>query len=266
MTEKGTGTYLAKVALLFLPAFAAADQTPPETGKPSIGYQSVAEALAALKEKPGASVEVKDGWTLISIGHTLWTFTAEGHEAHPSAVKRELVDRDGAFLLEMSILCEATTEPCDRLAQEFAKLNQRATAEMRQGLAAAAPPNPRDPEVEAFAVHWLDLLEQGEADKAYGFLTDIFKSHVTIERWRELQIETEQRLGPLQSRKLRRIVWYQDPPNAPLPGTYVAVEFDSVYANAPQHFRFVILHAQGDEPFRVMRDESTVGEIPEGGR
>jgi len=38
---------------------------------------------------------------------------------------------------------------------------------------------------------------------------------------------------------------------------YAAVEFDSVFENADQHFQFIILHSQRDEPCRVMRSEST---------
>ena len=254
------------LSLLLLTTLAAAEEPLPEAGHSTIGYETVAEALAALRAKPGVQVtEQPDGWIVVIDGRAVWSFPPDGHAAYPSAVRREAVERDGQVFIDMSVHCEAEKVPCDQLVREFTKMNEEVGKQARNPDTATADPNPRDPEAEAFATHWLDLLEQGEADKAYGFLTDIFKSHVTIERWRELLAETEQRLGALQSRKLRRIVWYQDPPNAPLPGTYVAVEFDSVYANAPKHFRFVILHAQGDEPFRVMRDESTVGEMPASG-
>ena len=262
------GFRLAKLAALALlvPAWAlAANVEPSRLGSP-IGHPTVAEALAALKAKPGVQVSGEDGWTIITDGNIIWSFTPEGNAAHPSAVKRETIARDGAESLEMRIQCEAAPEPCDRLADDFASKYQPAVVMMAKGSAAPTqpPPHPRDPEVMAFATHWLDLQEQGEADKAYAFLTDIFKSHVTIETWRSLLAETKQSLGALQGRRLRRVVWYENPMDAPLPGTYVAVEFDSVYANAPQHFRYVVLHAQGSEPFRVMRDESTVGDVGNG--
>ena len=261
---------LAALALLF-PAWAlAANVEPPKIGSP-VGYATVAKAFAAMKAKPGVRIGTDNGFTTIKDGTTLWLFTPEGHDAHPSAAKIEETEVEGGVAVELKILCEAPIPPCEALSREIADRHQAGLVMMQHGVSAPSlppppPPNPRDPEVEAFAVHWLDLLEQGEADKAYAFLTDIFKSHVTIEKWREMLAETKQTLGALQGRRLRGIVWYDDPPNAPLPGTYVALEFESAYVNAPQHFRYVILHTQGDEPFRVMRDESTVGEIPEGGQ
>lgn len=261
---------LACIALLVPACALAAVVEPPKIGSP-VGYPTVAEAYDAMKAKPGVRIGTDSGFTTIEDGTALWLFTPEGHAAHPSAAKLEEMELEEGVSVVLKILCEAPSPACAALSREIGDRHETGLVMMQHGLPVPSlppppPPHPRDPEIEAFAVHWLDLLEQGEADKAYAFLTDIFKSHVTIDNWRGMIAETKQSLGELQNRKLRRIVWYQDPPNAPLPGTYVAVEFDSVYANAPKHFRFVILHAQGDEPFRVMRDESTVGEIPEGGR
>ena len=260
------GLMQAALALL-LPAFAGAqDLAPPvESGKSTIGYETVAEALAALEAKPGVTVrDEADGWTVVGDGRALWSFTPEGHPAHPSAAKREAVERDGQIVIEMAVLCQAGKEPCDQLVRDFATLNDRIGAQARQESASSAPPNPRDVEVETFVTHWLGLLEQGESDKSYAFLTDIFKSNVTIDQWRDTLAETGKRLGALRARRLLRIVWYEDPPDAPLPGTYIAVEFDSVYENAPRHFRYVVLHTQGDQPLRVMRDESTIGDSAAG--
>ena len=250
----------AALALL-LPAFAGAEEPAPlpEAEKSTIGYATVADALAALKLKPGVKVSATaDGWTVFAEGTALWSFTPEGHPAHPSAVRREPVERDGKVVIEMAVLCEAGKEPCDQLVRDFTILNESIGDRVRRAGTQPAASNPRDSEVEAFATHWLDLLEQGETDKSYAFLSDIFKSNVTIDQWRVTLAQTQQRLGKLRARRLRRIAWYENPPDAPLPGTYVAVEFDSIYENAPQHFRYVVLHTQGDQPFRVMRDESTI--------
>jgi hypothetical protein len=262
---------LTQVALaLLVPAWAmAANVEPPRVGSP-IGYPTVAEALAAMKAKPGVSIGTDGGFTMIEDGTTLWWFAPAGHAAHPSALKWVETEFKEGVAVELRILCEAPPPACDALSREAAERHEPSYVMMQQGVPLPPqppppPPNPRDPEVTAFATYWLDLQEQGEADKAYGFLTDIFKSHVTMEIWRSLLADTRAHLGALQNRKLRRIVWYEDPPDAPMPGTYVALEFDSVYEKAPRHFRYVVLHAQGDEPFRVMRDESTVGDLQGGG-
>ncbi|WP_162932086.1 DUF4019 domain-containing protein [Solimonas sp. K1W22B-7] len=118
--------------------------------------------------------------------------------------------------------------------------------------------DPREPEAIATATAWLDLLAAGKAQESYAQFTDLFKQQVTPDAWRtDLETSTKA-LGKLRSRKLRRVVVYKDPPNAPLPGTYMAVEYDSVYERAPAHFQFVVLHSAQGEPFRVMRHESTM--------
>ena len=64
----------------------------------SIGYESVEEALNAMKNSPGAAVRYENGWTVVNFQNKriLWLFTPEDHPAHPSAVKREVVHNDKA--------------------------------------------------------------------------------------------------------------------------------------------------------------------------
>ena len=231
----------------------------PEVETSAIGYPTVAAALAALRTKPGVTIRVEDGWTIAEEradrSSAVWSFTPQGHPAHPAAVKRTTYEEDGQVWIDMQVLCQAAKAPCDTLVREFQELNDRIRTSLQPG--DGQPPNARDPEAEAFATRWLDMLEQGNADGSFALLTDMFKANLTPETWRSAILETKETLGALQSRRLRRIVWYQDPKDAPLPGTYVAVEFDSIYENADKHFRYVILHSQKGEPFRVMRSEST---------
>jgi hypothetical protein len=231
----------------------------PEAKDSTIGYPTVAAALKDLRGKPGVKVRVENGWTIAEDrgddSMALWSFTPEGHPAHPAAVKRTTFEKEGQVWIDMKVLCQAAKEPCDTLVREFQELNDRIKASMQQKT--NAPTNPRDPEVEAFTTRWLDMLEKGRASESFALLTDTFKANLTPDTWRSAIVDTKAKLGTLKNRKLRRIVWYQDPKDAPLPGTYVAVEFDSSYENAEKHFRYVILHSLKGEPFKVMRDEST---------
>src|SRR5688572_1981201 len=51
----------------------------------SFEYSSVAEALADLKTKDDVSIEVSQGWTIVTEadGLTTWSFTPSNHPAHP---------------------------------------------------------------------------------------------------------------------------------------------------------------------------------------
>ena len=91
----------------------------------SISYSTVAEARTALLAKPGAQAQEQQGWLIIndSPEFTLWSFTPLGHEAHPAVIKRIIMQQGDGVFIEMSALCEAKKAPCDRLVDEFVKLN-----------------------------------------------------------------------------------------------------------------------------------------------
>ena len=91
----------------------------------SIGYPSVAAALEALKAKSDIKTSVQAGWTVVEDGMTLWSFTPPGHPAHPAAIKRTLVEKDGAWHVEMNALCQADKTACDKLMAEFQALNEK---------------------------------------------------------------------------------------------------------------------------------------------
>src|SRR5689334_11444574 len=58
-------TRLSALALLLFLAAPAAAQTPSGGATSSIGYASVAAALASLRVQPGVDVAVQAGWTVI---------------------------------------------------------------------------------------------------------------------------------------------------------------------------------------------------------
>ena len=72
-------------------------------------------------------VSSQSGWTVITEngGLTLWSFTPPGHPAHPAAVKRVMSQKDGAWYVNMNVLCQADKAPCDQLVQDFKLLNER---------------------------------------------------------------------------------------------------------------------------------------------
>jgi hypothetical protein len=136
-------------ALLLITAPAYADDGP------SIGFATVADALASLSEDPAVELGEEAGWTVADTMEgdklVLWTFTSAEHEAHPSAVKRIMHQQEGSWHLEMQVLCEAETNVCDALVAEFQELNSDMQRRVQQaardaGQNQAPPPEEESPD------------------------------------------------------------------------------------------------------------------------
>lgn len=131
--------FLSLILAFASPVFAQAEQRSNSSEPPvrsGIGYATVAEALAALKAKPGVQIEVTkpDAWTIVNEpGDVQWSFTPSSHSAYPAVVRRALkVNAEGGLYIEMSALCQAEKAPCDKLLEDFKELNER----MRQSVRA----------------------------------------------------------------------------------------------------------------------------------
>ena len=59
-----------------------------------IGYHTVAEALDALKAKPGTTLTTTkpDSWVIVAEagGRSIWSFTPPTHYAYPAVVRRQI--------------------------------------------------------------------------------------------------------------------------------------------------------------------------------
>jgi hypothetical protein len=81
------------------------------------------------------SFSEQGGWTIAEdrSSATLWSFTPANHPAHPSAVKRQLVNEAGKLTLKMSVSCRAAKAVCDALVRDFEALNQQMINAIREG-------------------------------------------------------------------------------------------------------------------------------------
>ncbi|MGH8528441.1 MAG: hypothetical protein ACRETN_01165 [Nevskiales bacterium] len=106
----------------------------PTVRESGIGYSSVSTALSDLRNRPELATRIENGWTIAndSKNTTIWSFTPEGHPAHPAAVKRIVFENDGAVYIDMKALCQADKVSCDRLVSEFEELNELILQSMRR--------------------------------------------------------------------------------------------------------------------------------------
>jgi hypothetical protein len=98
-----------------------------EARSSTIGYPTVAAALAGLRTKPGVEFSEQNGWTIAAdkSHFTLWSFAPQGYPAYPAVVKRAAVQTTAGVNMKMDVLCEASKSACDQLMLEFQTLNQR---------------------------------------------------------------------------------------------------------------------------------------------
>jgi hypothetical protein len=98
----------------------------------AIEFPSVAAARTALQAKPGVKQSSNDGWLILEdTDNSLWSFTPADHYANPSVGRRTLRQNQGQFFVETQILCQAQKPQCDRLRDDYARLDQRMTDALR---------------------------------------------------------------------------------------------------------------------------------------
>lgn len=112
-----------------LRSFAQEDLQPddPYARQTVIGYASVREALEALMAKPDVTIVTRrDGWVIVTEPrpYAQWSFTPEGHYAHPAVVRRTIRQSpNGEVKVETAALCGAEQAACEKLMAEFRSRN-----------------------------------------------------------------------------------------------------------------------------------------------
>ena len=124
---------LILLALLYFPALGAQQAT----ASSPIGYATIEEAFNALKSDPGAGMKEYEGWTIFNQKgggkYVLWSFTPVDHPAHPSAIRREVVKKEGEIFIKMDALCDSNRLDCDLLIDQFKKINERIKQDWAEG-------------------------------------------------------------------------------------------------------------------------------------
>jgi hypothetical protein len=102
-------------------------QSPADARAPAEEYPSVAAALEAIRTKSGVKVTIQSGWTVVQdeANATVWSFTPPTHPAYPAALRRSIVEHDGAFVVKSDAMCEAEKPACDQLMAEVHELDNR---------------------------------------------------------------------------------------------------------------------------------------------
>jgi hypothetical protein len=110
--------HLALCIGLLVTALAVADD---------VGYKTVAQALASLKQMKDLSFSVVKGWTIVTDeAHlTVWSFAPKTDPSYPAVVKRMVTSTGSGSKVTTSVLCEADRAACANLVREFNNTSSR---------------------------------------------------------------------------------------------------------------------------------------------
>jgi hypothetical protein len=127
-----------------------------------------------------------------------------------------------------------STEHCGPVSLTTALVRVRSLIRLMMLVALTVPPSlsaqallpdsarPRQAEAQAAATGWLQLVDSGKCREAFAKLTSIFQANLTEREWCAENRRSNRALGKRKSLSLRRIIWYDDPADAPAPGTYAS--------------------------------------------
>lgn len=106
-------------------AIAAFAQDQPDAADTGIGYVSPEAALEALRSRPDVTLKEQNDWFVLTdaAANTVWSIATSRHPAHPTAVKRTFVQKDGAVFVKMDVQCGASRAVCDQVVEQFQSLN-----------------------------------------------------------------------------------------------------------------------------------------------
>jgi len=104
-------------------------------------------------------------------------------------------------------------------------------------------------------------LEAEDYAGAYAVMTDGFHALETAESFATNAARLRQQLGPVIERRVMRTTVYDNPPNAPAPGVYIAFDLVARFERADRYCGYVILHQAAEgAPFRVTRVDQAIME------
>jgi hypothetical protein len=92
-------------------------------------------------------------------------------------------------------------------------------------------------------------------DRAYAMIAGSMRSYLTPELFRDGVERFLSDAGASGELRITRFTWYRDPPDAPEPGLYAAVDFTAHYANLELMCGYLMWHQVADGQFRIVREE-----------
>lgn len=100
--------------------------------------------------------------------------------------------------------------------------------------------------------------DSGRYADAYAMLSAGNQATTPIAAWSAQARSFNAGAGAVRGRRLIRVTWYNNPPSAPVPGIYAAVDFDGDFANLHFLCGYVVWLLQPEGRWRLVREEQSL--------
>jgi len=110
---------------------------------------------------------------------------------------------------------------------------------------------------EATLGEFLGAADSGNAEGTYQHFSDLNKRDMSLDAFKTDLMRFNARAGSVVERRIVKVTWTKDSPNAPIPGAYAAIDLASRFVNIDRHCGYVVLYqpSKGGD-FQVMREEA----------
>jgi hypothetical protein len=99
--------------------------------------------------------------------------------------------------------------------------------------------------------------DAGRDDVAYAFFAASVRTYLSADLFRSQTDAFNAMAGRGGERRVVRLTWERDPPDAPAPGLYVAADFVARFPNLRLHCGYLMWHREADGRFRIVREEQS---------
>lgn len=110
--------------------------------------------------------------------------------------------------------------------------------------------------LEGLTRQFFDLQDRSRFEQAYAMLAPGWKAISSAEAWIASREDSRARAGRLVDVQITKVTWYDNPPDAPAPGAYVAFDYSGRTERFPVYCGYLIWHQQPGGDFLLAREES----------
>jgi hypothetical protein len=166
-----------------------------------------------------------------------YRFSSSERIVDAGAVQRQ------SFTFEQDISCSSEISSADRGTDNSETLSSPQSVEAENL-------------VRAKSIEYFEDIGNERYEEAYAVVSESHRSYSTPESWKIDKQSFRAEVGAPVSIRIARLTVYQNPPNAPEPGIYVAADFNNEHELAPIHCGYLMWYRGEDGEYRIVREET----------